>query len=129
DRIALMEMLAMVLLAVGNDRLCLAELVEHDDELATLDLLDLSGKKISHSAGELVADLRSLAFPDALDDALLGRLYRRASELGEIDRDFHLVADLELLVLEPCLFERDLARGVSDLIDDGLEQHDLDRAL
>src|SRR4029077_560604 len=105
DRIALMEVFAVVLLAVGNDCLRFAELVEHDHELAALDLLDLSGKKVSDSAGELVADLRSLAFPNALNDALLGRLYSRAPKLREIDRNLHLVADLELLVLEPCFLE------------------------
>jgi hypothetical protein len=39
-----MEVLAMILLAVGDDRLRLAELVEHDDELTALDLLDFAGE-------------------------------------------------------------------------------------
>jgi len=37
-----MEVLAVVSARVRNDRLRLAELVEHDHELAALDLLDLS---------------------------------------------------------------------------------------
>ena len=98
-------MLAVVLLAVRNYGFRLAELVEHDDEFAALDLLNFSGEEIPDSAGELVADLRSLAFPDALDDPLLRRLNRRASELGKIDRNLHLVADLELGVLEAGIFK------------------------
>ena len=47
DRLALMEVLAMVLLAVRDDRLRLAELVEHDHELAALDLLDLAGEQLA----------------------------------------------------------------------------------
>jgi hypothetical protein len=37
------EVLSMVLLAVGNDCLGLAELVQHDHQLAPLDLLYLTG--------------------------------------------------------------------------------------
>ena len=40
-RVALVKSLAMVLLAIRNDRLRLAEPVDHDHELAALDLLDL----------------------------------------------------------------------------------------
>ena len=86
----------MVLLAIRNDRFGLAELVQHDDELAALDLLDLAAQQIADAAGELVANARALAFANALDDSLLGGLHRGASELGEVDRDLHHVADLEL---------------------------------
>ena len=122
-------MLAVVLLAVRNDRFRLAELVQHDDELAALDLLDFSREEISDSAGEFVADLRSLAFPDALDDPLLGGLNRRASEFGEIDRNLHLVADLKLRVLEASIFKRYLAGRVGNLFDHGLEENNANRAL
>ena len=42
DGVALVEVLAVVLLAVRDDRFGLAELVQHDDELAALDLLHLA---------------------------------------------------------------------------------------
>src|SRR6185369_14919569 len=129
NRIALMEVLAMVLLAVRNDCLGLAELVQHDDEFAALDLLNFTGEKVTHPAGELVADLRALAFANALDDTLLRRLDRSATELGEINRDFHLVADLEVRILETRFLERDLARRVGDFFDDRLEENDSNRAL
>ena len=94
-----MKVFAVVLLAVRDDCFRLAELVEHDDEFAALDLLDFSRKEVAHSAGELVTDLGALALADALDDALLRRLDRGASKLGEVDGNLHLVADLEIGVL------------------------------
>src|SRR5262249_22968871 len=98
NRFALVEMLAVVLLAIRNDRFRFAELVEHHDELATLDLLHFTAEQIADARRELVADSRALAFAHALDDALLGRLNGRASEDGEIDRLFHDVAQLEAVV-------------------------------
>ena len=86
NRLALMEVLAMILLAIRNDRFRLAELVEHDDELAALDLLDFAGEQVADARRELVADPGALAFADALDDALLGGLHGGATELGEVDR-------------------------------------------
>ena len=50
DRLALVEVLAMVLLAIRNDRFRLAELVEHDDELAALDLLDFAREQVADAA-------------------------------------------------------------------------------
>ena len=66
DRLALMEVLAMVLLAIRNDRFRLAELVEHDDELAALDLLHLAGEQLADAAsrtrrGSACARLRGRA--------------------------------------------------------------------
>ncbi len=124
-----MEMLAVVLLAVRNDGFGFAELVQHDHELATLDLLHLSREQLAHAAGELVPDPGPLTFADALDYPLLSRLHGRAPELGEVHRLFHHVADLELLVSHPRFFERYLAGGVGDFLDHGLEKHDLDRSL
>ena len=129
DRLTLMEMLAMVLLAIRDDRLRLAELVEHDDELAALDLLDLAGEQVADARGELVADLRALAFANALDDALLGGLDGGATEDGEVERLLHHVAGLEALVEDAGLLEGDLTRGILDVLDDRLEEHDADLAL
>ena len=56
DRLALMVVLAMILLAIRNDRFRFAELVEHDDELAALDLLHFAGEQVADARGELVAD-------------------------------------------------------------------------
>ena len=124
DRVSLVKVLAMVLLAVRHDRLRFAELVEHDHQLAALDLLHLAGEELADAAGELVADAGALALADALDDALLGRLHGAAPELREVDGDLHDVADLELPVLELRLLEGHLAAGVRDLRDHRLEQHD-----
>ena len=95
DRLALVEVLAVVLLAIRNDRFRFAELVEHDDELAALDLLDFAGEQVADARRELVADAGALAFADALDDALLGGLDGGAAEDREVDRLFHDVARLE----------------------------------
>src|SRR2546426_6717457 len=48
------EVLAVILLAVGDDRLGFAELREHDDDLAPLDLLDFAREELSHLVGELL---------------------------------------------------------------------------
>jgi len=124
-----MEVLAVVLLAVGNDRLRFAELVEHDHELAALDLLDLAGQEITDARGELVAHLGALTLAHTLDDALLGRLDRRTTEHGEVERLLHHVAGLEPFIEELGFLERDLARRILDVLDDRLEEHDADLAL
>src|SRR5439155_5284905 len=59
NRLSLMEVLAMVLLAVGQDRFCFAKLVEHDNKLSALDLLDLTGQQLADAIGELVANART----------------------------------------------------------------------
>ena len=105
DGVALVEVLAVVLLAVGDDRLRLAELVEHDDQLAALDLLDLAGEELADLVGELVADARALALAHPLDDPLLGRLHRQPPEGLEGDVLLEHVAELELGVLEPGLLD------------------------
>src|SRR4051812_7461530 len=93
-----MEMLAVILLAIRNDRFRFAELVEHHDQLAALDLLHLAGQELTDLGRELVADLGALAFANALDDALLGGLHRGATEDGEVDRLLEHVTGLEALV-------------------------------
>ena len=105
-----MRAIAMILLAVRDDRLGLAELVEHDHQLAALDLLHLAGEQVADALAELVLDAGALAFAHALEDALLGGLHGGAPELGEVDRDLHHVAELELGVLEARLLEQHLAR-------------------
>ncbi len=118
-----MIVLAMVLLAIRDDRLGLAELVEHDHELAALDLLHLAREKIADARRELVADPRALALANALDDALLRGLHGGATELGEVDRLFDDVADFEAFIEDLRVFHGDLAARVLDLGHDGLEQH------
>src|SRR4051812_41503376 len=100
-----MEMLTVVLLAIRNHSFGFAELVEHDDELAALDLLNFSGKQIADSARELVANLGALAFTDALDDSLLCSENGHAAEFSEIDRILEDIADLELRVFEARFLE------------------------
>src|SRR5258705_12808114 len=95
-----MEVLAMILIAVRDDRLGFTDLVQHDDDFAALDLLDLPREQLAHLAGELLPDAGALAFPDALDDALLRRLDRGSPEL--LERDFFLkdVPGREVRILE-----------------------------
>ena len=124
-----MVVLAVVLLAIRNDRFRLAELVEHDDELAALDLLHFAGEQIADPRRELVADAGALAFAYALDDPLLRRLHRRAAEHGEVDRLFHDVAGLEALVERLGVLDRDLVARVLDGGDDGLEEDNANVAL
>src|SRR5688500_3605208 len=100
-----MEVLAVILLAVRNDRFCFTEFVEHDHELSALDLLHFAGEQIADAAREFVADLRSLALAYALNDPLLGRLNGGPAELGEIDGNLQLVADLEIRILETGFLE------------------------
>src|SRR2546423_2456554 len=124
-----MEMLAMILFAVRDDCFSLAELIEHDDQLAAFDLLDLAGEQVANPAGKLVTNLGPFAFADALDDALLGSLDRGTSELGKIDGDFHLVANLEVRIFVARLFERNLTRRIGNFLDHRFQQDDSDLAL
>jgi hypothetical protein len=57
NRVTLMEVFAMVLLSVRNDRFGFAKLVQHYHELAALDLLHFTGEEIADPAREFVADL------------------------------------------------------------------------
>ncbi len=123
-----MEMLAVVLLPVRDDRFGFAELVEHHDQFAALDLLDLAGEQLTDPATELVANLGALTLADALDDPLLRGLDGSASKLREVDRDLHRVADLKLGVLVAGLFDGHFAARILDLLDYSLEHPDVDRA-
>src|ERR1044071_9443181 len=113
-----MIVLAMVLLAVRNDRFGFAELVQHDDELAALDLLNFAGEQVSDARRELIADSRALTLAHPLDDSLLRRLHRGTSEHREVDGLFHDVADLEAVVERARVVERDLAARVFYARDD-----------
>ena len=104
----------MILLAIRHDRLGFAEAVEHDHELAALDLLDLAREQLADLVGELVADAIPLALADALDDPLLGGLHREPAEGLEGHLFLEDVADLEVGILELRLFERDLRARVFD---------------
>src|SRR5438445_106197 len=124
-----MEVLAVVLFAVGDDRLRLAELREHHDDLATLDLLHLTREQLADLVGELLADPGPLAFAHALNDALLRRLHRRAPERLEGHFLLQHVADLEVRVLEARFLERHLRAGVLHGLDHGAQHDDPDRPL
>src|SRR6266516_912011 len=129
DRVALMEVLAVILLAVGDDRLGFTEFREHHDDLPALDLLHLARKQLAHLVGELLADAGTLALTDALDDALLRGLHRRAAERFERHLLFQHVAHLEIRVLESRFLERHLRPRILHRLDHGAQHHDPDRAL
>src|SRR5690606_34614638 len=128
DGLALTEPLARVLLLPRNDRVGIARLVQHHDDLAALDLLHLTGEQLADLAGVLVANLVALALAHALDDALLRGHHGVAAELLELDGDLEHVADLEVGVVPARLLERDLTRRVLDLVHDLLQDRDHDVA-
>src|SRR5215813_2029918 len=109
-----MKVFAMVLLAIRNDRFGLAKLVQHDDQLAALDLLDLATQEIANATRELVTDARSLPFAHTLNDSLLRGLNGRAPEFGEVDGNLHQVTDLEFRILEAGFLDRHFATRVGD---------------
>ncbi len=121
-----MEMLPVVLLAVGHDCLRLTELVEHQHQLAPFDLLDLSREELANLVCELVPDAGPLAFPHPLDYALLGRLHCQPAELLEGDFFLQHVADLEVLVNESSFLHRDLVARILHLCDHLPQADDLD---
>src|SRR5581483_9915876 len=129
DRVALMKVLAMILLAIRDDRLGFAELREHHHDLAALDLLHLAREQLADLVAALLAYPRALPLAHPLDDPLLGRLHRRAAE--GLERHFLLehVADLEVRVLEPRLLERHLRPRILDVLHHRAQHDDADRAL
>src|SRR6185437_7580936 len=124
NRLTLVIVLPVILLAIRDDGFRLAELVEHDHELAALDLLYLAGEQVADAGRELVSNASAFALANALNDALLGCLHRGAAEHGEIDRLFHDVADLEALVVGARVVERNFAAGILDRRHHGLEEDD-----
>src|SRR5438874_12835079 len=122
-------MLAVVLLAVRNDRFGFPEPREHDDDLAALDLLHLARQELADLVGELFPDARPLALPDPLDDALLRRLHRRAAERLERHLFLQHIPDLEIRILEARFFERHLRARVLHGLHYRAEHRDPNRAL
>ena len=129
NRLALVIVLAVILLAIRNDRFRFAELVEHDDELAAFDLLHFAGEQVADARRELVANAGALALTNALNDSLLGGLHGGSPEHGEVDRLFHDVADLEAFVEGFGVVDGDLVARVLDGRDDRLQEDDANVAL
>ena len=124
-----MEMLTVVLLTIRNDRLGLTELVEDQDDLASLDLLDFAAEQLTDPVPELLADLGALALAHALDDPLLRGLHREAPEPLEGHLLLEHVTHFEVRILELGLLEGDLTARILHRLDDLAEPHDLHRAL
>ena len=78
--------------------------------------------------GELLPDPLALSLSDPLDDSLLGGHDGIPAELGEVHGNLHHVPDLEGRIVPAGLLQRDLGRGVLDLVDDPLEYDDVDFA-
>ena len=126
--VTLVEVLAVILFAVRNDGFGFAEPVEHEHELAALDLLNFAGEQLADLAAELIADLVALAFAHPLDDPLLGGLHREATELLEGDFLFEHVAGLELGIEIARVIDADLPARILDGVDDLAEPHHADAA-
>src|SRR5437762_4160692 len=123
-----MKVLAVVLLAVRTGRYGFAELREHDDDLATLDLLHFARQELADLVGELFPDASPLALADTLDDALLRGLYGRAAEGLERHLFLQHISHLEVRILEARFLERHLRARVLHSLDHGAEHRDPDRA-
>src|SRR5712671_7025850 len=122
-------MLAVVLLAVGNDRFGLTELRQHDDDLAALDLLHFAGQQLAHLVRELFPDAGPLALAHPLDDTLLRGLDRGAAEGLERHFLFEHIPHLKVGILEARFFQRHLGARVLDALDHRAEHRDPDRPL
>ena len=73
NRFALAEALPRILFLPRNDRLGIARSIEHEHELAALDLLHLSRKQLADPVGVFLANALAFTFADQLHDPLLGR--------------------------------------------------------
>src|SRR4051812_38179520 len=124
-----MEVLPMVLFPIGDNGFGLAELIQHDDELAPLDLLNLAGEQLAHLGGEFLTDARPLTLTNPLDDPLLGGLHCKAAELYETDLFLQHIADSEVRIFVLRLVQRYLPAGVFNGRDDLSKPNDLDGPL
>src|SRR5215204_6575247 len=127
--VALVEMLAVVLLPVRNNRLRFPELVEHDDELAALDLLYFAREQLADFGGEFLPNAGSLTFTDPLDDPLLGGLNSEAPEFHKWDLFLEHIAQLEVGVLVLGLFQRNLPASILHCLDNLAQTYDAYSAL
>ena len=110
----------------GNDGLGVAGAVQHENQLAALDLLHFAGEQVAHPVGVLVPDALPLALAHQLHDPLLGRHDRVAAELLELDRNLHHVTGFVGGVVPARFVHRDLRRRVLHVLDDTLEDEHLD---
>src|SRR5436309_3485659 len=129
NRVTLVEVLAVVLLAVGDDGFGFTKFRQHHHDLAALDLLGLPQQELADFVGELFADPGALALAHPLDDALLRGLHGGAPERLEGHFLLEHVADLEVRVLEARFLERHLRARVLHGLDHRAEHDDPDRAL
>ncbi len=124
-----MEVLPVILLPVGHDGFGLPEFVQHDDQLAALDLLDFSRQKLAHLRGELLPDPGPLAFAHPLDDPLFGRLNRQPAKVDKRNLFLEHVAHLEVGIFVLRLFQGDLRAGIFHRLHHLAETHHLDGTL
>ncbi len=122
-------MLPVILLPVGDDGFGLPELVEHQDQLPSLDLLDFAGEQLTHLVAELLADLAPLPLADPLNDPLLGGLYCQPPEFGKGDLLFEHVPGFKIGSSNRASSRADLCAGILDLLDDRSKPHDPHSAL
>src|SRR6185436_10524047 len=117
DAVAGIIALARDLLALGQDRLGLADLEDH---VALLDAVHDAPQDLSFLPGELRVDALALGVADLLEDHLLGGLGRDATKvLGRaLLLQLELVVELRLRIQSLGLVEADLELGISDLGDD-----------
>ena len=130
NRLALVEVLAMVLLAIRNDRFRLAELVEHDDELAALDLLDLAGEQVADARsrtrrGCAVRSPSRTRWMMRCLAACTAARPKTAKSTGSSSTSPTSKPSSKTRASST----RDLAARVLDVVDDGLEEDDADVAL
>ncbi len=103
-------------------------MIELDDHVAAVHLLHDAAHQQSDLVGVLLEHAVALGFPHPLDQHLLGRLDRVASELGDREREGEHVPDLGVALGGAGLLDGELEGGILDGLDHGLAQGHGDRA-
>ncbi len=115
DRVSLVVPLLADLLAERQVRFGAAEVHEN---VAAVDLAHGAGDDDPHLVLVFLVDAVALGLADLLHENLLGRLHGVAAELVEGDVHLDLAARLRSLVDRLGVGERQLRRGLGDLVDD-----------
>ena len=114
-----MKVFASILLAIWDDRLGLSKLVDENDQFAPFDLLNLSRQQLAHLVRELLPNTRTFPFAHTLNDALFGRLNRRAAKRLKRFLFLQHFARLEFRIFPPGFLQTDLCRRILHCLNDG----------
>ncbi len=113
------------LLLIGNGRLCPAQ-VQHD--IAVTNLLDRARLQHANAPNKLFVNALAFGLAHALYKNLLGRLYRIATKVREIELLHDNAADLGCLVNFARIVQGYFQAGLFDFFDDVEVRHDFHRS-